>query len=65
LLEKGAQVNVANKEGYTPLHVAADRCDPNIALALIKKGAVVNAKTNKHYTPLHFAAGMFSFKVLD
>ncbi|MHC4086880.1 MAG: ankyrin repeat domain-containing protein [Planctomycetota bacterium] len=68
LLKQGANVNVKDKDGYTPLHNTADsflkgfprkRTEANrnrIAALLLKHGADVNATTNHGETPLHSAA---------
>lgn len=68
LLKKGANVNVKDKDGYTPLHNTADsflkgfprkrtEVDRNrIAALLLTYGANVNATTNIGDTPLHRAA---------
>jgi len=68
LLKQGANVNVKDKDGYTPLHNTADsflkgfprkgtEADRNrIAALLLKYGARVNATINHGETPLHRAA---------
>ena len=48
-LADGADVNVKNANGATPLHFAATK---EIAELLIAKGADVNVKDNSGYTPL-------------
>ncbi len=52
LLGIGAAVYATNKYGYTPLHLAAWKCHPDIVMALLKEGANVDARTNKDKTPL-------------
>ncbi|MDH4240830.1 MAG: ankyrin repeat domain-containing protein [Phycisphaerae bacterium] len=68
LLKQGANVDVKDKDGYTPLHNTADsflkgfprkrtEADRNrIAALLLKYGAHVNATINHGDTPLHRAA---------
>jgi ankyrin repeat protein len=60
LLEKKADVRVANLGGITPLHMAAaSRADPSAIEILIEAGADVNLKTlasSGGWTPLHGAA---------
>ena len=56
-LAAGADVNVKDKSGKTPLHSAAAKEHENIAELLIANGANVNAKNNKGRTPLHYATG--------
>ena len=51
-LADGADVNVKDNNGCTPLHTATKE----IAELLIANGADVNAKDNFKSTPLHFAA---------
>ena len=52
LIEKGAEVNVKDKYGRTPLFFTLS---PEIIELLIKKGTDVNAKDNLGGTPLHRA----------
>jgi ankyrin repeat protein len=52
LLARGADVNGANKNGTTPLHVAAYHEQSAVAALLIRNGANVNARTEIGWTPL-------------
>jgi ankyrin repeat protein len=70
LLEGGANPNVSDRNGMTPLHTAAQLGALDLARKLIAKGAHINAQTGKMpterrgrlsfsfdgYTPLMFAA---------
>ena len=57
LLKRGADVNVAEADGTTALHWAAQRGDVEITRVLIKAGANVEAFTRiGHYAPLHLAS---------
>ena len=53
LMENGADVTIADQDGYTPLHYATS--SERIVEKLIEKGADVNAVTNAGDTPLHLA----------
>lgn len=57
LTEKGVDVHTADKDGITPLHLAAKNGQIEMVKFLIKRGANVNAQSavNK-LTPLHCAA---------
>ncbi|SVB86785.1 uncharacterized protein METZ01_LOCUS239639, partial [marine metagenome] len=58
LLEDGADPNVAQGDGLTALHLAAQQGSLEIARLLIGSGANVKAKTRiGDYTPLHLASG--------
>ena len=57
LLKQGADVGVAQGDGMTALHWAAERGDADMAQLLIVAGANVQAVTRIGlYTPLHLAA---------
>ena len=58
LLEDGADPNVAQGDGLTALHLAAQQGSLEIAQLLIGSGANVKAKSRiGDYTPLHLASG--------
>jgi len=52
LIEKGANINAADKEGYTPLILAVQSNNKQIADLLILKGADLNRRDIYGYTPL-------------
>jgi len=52
LILEGADVNMINRAGVTPLHFAADRGHKEVVQLLISKGADVNAVTKYGITPL-------------
>lgn len=56
LLANGAQINIKDDFGRTPLHIASVRYDEEIVKTLINNGADVNVKDKKGMTPLHWAA---------
>jgi ankyrin repeat protein len=55
LLAAGADPNVKDLDGHTPLHYAAEQCRADIAELLLKHGADPNARDNHGKTPLHRA----------
>jgi cytohesin len=58
LLAAGADPNVKDLDGHTPLHYAAEQCRADIAELLLKHGADPNARDNQGETPLHIAVWM-------
>ncbi|MGV6810592.1 MAG: ankyrin repeat domain-containing protein [bacterium] len=56
LLAQGANPNLSNDNGETPLHAAAVNNHQGVILVLIQHDADVNATTVKGWTPLHSAA---------
>lgn len=55
LVEKGANVNEKDDDGYTPLHVAAKKGYLEIVEYLVEKGAKINEKDKSAKTPLQLA----------
>ncbi|MBE7421594.1 MAG: ankyrin repeat domain-containing protein [Azonexus sp.] len=55
LIDHGANVNYADKAGYTMLHVAAGRVSKSMLEFLINYGLNVNANDNGVGTPLYYA----------
>lgn len=56
LIEKGANVNAMDKDGYTPLHLASINGHTEVVKYLFENGANVNAKNSNGNTPLHYAS---------
>jgi hypothetical protein len=65
LLKEGADVNVRDEQGWTPLHHAAMRGAASVVLLLLEKGADVNARASDGATPLHMAAAYSNPNVVD
>ncbi|KAL1632792.1 hypothetical protein SLS56_003282 [Neofusicoccum ribis] len=55
LLNRGADVTIAEKSGWTPLHSAAEWNRMEMVRSLVGHGADVNAKGGSGFTPLRFA----------
>ena len=55
ILQKGADINIRNVYGQTPLHFAADFGHQESMKILIQNGADVNAKDRAGNTPLSIA----------
>ena len=62
MIEQGADINLRDKQGITPLHIWY--ANENIALALIKNGADVNAQDKNGNTPFHRGLGL-SVKIIS
>ena len=56
LLDRGAGVNQANTNGYTPLFIAAREGHLPVVQLLLDRGAGVNQADNEGVTPLYIAA---------
>jgi len=54
LIDNGAEINLQNHQGYTPLHNFVGR-NLDIMKLLIKNGADINRKDNNGCTPIFFA----------
>lgn len=65
LIANGAELNIKNKIGYTPLITAIIQDHMHTARTLIKNGADVNIQTPKGWTPLMFAAWLGRTSTID
>ena len=55
LIERGADVNMANSYGHTPLHGAALNCRNEVVKFLLEKGADPYRRNEDGHTPLSLA----------
>ena len=55
LVNSGANVNVTDDEGWTPLHAAARSGYRDIAELLLESGASLDVRNKNQETPLHVA----------
>ena len=55
IMDKGADVNAADTDGWTALMFAAKRGEQEVAMILLKAKADVNAKNQDGWTPLMLA----------
>ena len=55
LLAHGAQVNVAQRHGWTPLHAAVDNRNLEAAQLLVEHGALAGVPNDDGLTPLQMA----------
>ena len=55
LIKSGASCNATDKDGWTPLHYAAERDDEERIAVLLAAGADVSIKDNEGRTPFHLA----------
>jgi len=60
LIEKGADVSMANNDGNTALHLASFFAHPEVVELLLKHGAPVRVKNGRGETPLDLASGDWS-----
>jgi len=55
LLQAGAAVDARDKDGWTPLHLSAEKGHTDALLALLQAGSAVDAKDNEGRTALDIA----------
>ena len=56
LLKNGAQINVQDENGQTPLHDSAFACHEDMVKLLVENGADNKIKNNEGKTPMDLAA---------
>ena len=61
LLIKGANPNLTDKQGFTPLHIAASRNDIHLVRSLLAHGASIDARTSGHGRTALLIAAMSGF----
>ena len=59
LIKNGAETNITDFDGSTPLHYAAKNNNVELCTLLLDNGAKVNAADNTGQTPLHLAISSF------
>ena len=64
LLDRGADPNLQNKKGQTPLHYAAYNNNPKIAKYLIDHGADINARDKSGQTPIQLTNNKIIKKII-
>jgi hypothetical protein len=57
LLDKGASVNATNRDGNTPLHIAAFLCNEEIVRLLLQRGANPSLKNKRGETAVDVVRG--------
>jgi ankyrin repeat protein len=62
LIDGGADLNVAERRGWTPLHVACDKGHESVVTMLIDGGADVNIIDRDGRTPLHRTCSVITYR---
>lgn len=65
LLESGADLNMVDDDGWTPLHYASRHGNFEIIELLLDLGADINIKNEKGYTALHYAIINEDIEIVD
>ena len=63
-LERGIDVDCCDREGQTPLHIAARYASAEVVLLLLNHGANVEMADKKGWTPLHKASQFNSAEIV-
>jgi ankyrin repeat protein len=58
-LEKGADVNAVNKQGFTAMHGATNRGFDKMVQLLADRGSKLDVKDSQGRTPMNYAEGVF------
>lgn len=65
LISEGADLSRADKDGVTPLHIAAGQVHLECVKLLVQHGAPLNSPDRLGRTPLHFAVRSGSLEVIQ
>lgn len=65
LLDRGADVDIVENGGWTPLHGAAEWNYPDMVRALVDHGADIHAKSESGSTPLRCAVDCGNLEIAD
>ena len=65
LIQDGDDVNVADSDGWFPIHWASFYRNLELCKVLINAGANVNSINSEGWTPLHFAVVELDFDLFD
>ncbi len=65
LISEGADLNRSDKDGVTPLHIAAGQVHVECAKLLAAHGAALNAVDRFGRTPLHFAVRSGNLEIVQ
>eukprot|EP00899_Mesostigma_viride_P008041 jgi/Mesvir1/17238/Mv07651-RA.1 len=65
LINRGAEVNIKDRHGMTPLHRAVHSEQPALVLCLLVNGALIDCKMKDNWTPLHIAARIGNHTIVD
>ena len=65
LLDRGAEVNAKDANGWTALHLATRQGHKGVVLLLLGRGSDVGAKTSRGSTPLDLATTIGYMSIVD
>ena len=64
-LPNGANINIQDENGLSPMHFAAANGNIEMVNSLLKKGADINIQNKQGYTPLHLACKKEKWNVAE